>query len=212
MLHDASITNALVNLATSVIRHAGLPGVAGLNITSALIGPPGTELTMLFAGFEVYRHHFTLLGIIAFGVIGDIVGATIAYAIGYFGLYELLARRSGPLHVGPKGLGRAHAWFERWGAPSLVFSRCIPLFRSAFPYAAGIGKVPYPRFLALTLAGSIVWIAGLSLLGRAVGSQWSSWRAHLEYVDYTVAILLVVLLVWFVVRQVRATREQRAHA
>ena len=211
MVH-ASITNSLVNVATSVIRHGGLAGVAGLNVSSAVIGAPGTELTMLFAGFNVYQHHLTLLGIVGVGVIGDIVGATIAYAIGFFGLYELLARRSGPLHIGPSGLGRAHGWFERYVAPTLVFSRLIPLLRSAFPYAAGIGKVPYTRFLPLTLAGSIVWITGLALIGRAVGSQWTSWRSHLEYVDYTVAVLLVALLVWFVVRRIRTAREQQAHA
>ena len=40
---------------------------------------------MLFAGFDVYQHHMTLLGIIVFGVLGDLAGASIAYAIGYFG-------------------------------------------------------------------------------------------------------------------------------
>jgi membrane protein DedA with SNARE-associated domain len=212
MLYDASVTNSLVNFATSVVRHGGLAGVAGLTVSSAVIGAPGTELTMLFAGFNVYDHHLTLLGIMVFGVIGDIVGATIAYAIGYFGLYELLDRKSGPLHVGPSGLGRAHAWFERYGLPVLFGSRLIPLLRSAFPYAAGVAKVPYLRFAALTLAGSIVWICGLALIGRAVGSEWSSWRAHLEYVDYAVIVLFVGLIGWFVIRRIRGERERQAHA
>ncbi len=212
MLYDASVTNSLVNLATSVVRHGGLAGVAGLNVSSAVIGVPGTEATMLFAGFNVYQHHLTLLGIMIFGVLGDMIGATIAYAIGYYGLHELFERKGRALHIGPKGLDRAHAWFERWGPPVILISRLIPLIRAAFPYAAGAARMPYLRFIALALAGSIVWICGLAVVGREVGSQWSSWRAHLEYVDYAALALLAGLVAWLVVRRVRGAREQRAHA
>src|SRR5271167_343919 len=112
MLIDASVTSSLVTVATDLIRHLGLAGVAVLNFASAVIGVPGTEATMLFAGFNVFQHHLSLIGIIGFGLIGDLAGATAAYAIGYFGLHEVLERKSGPLHVGPRGLDRANAWFE----------------------------------------------------------------------------------------------------
>jgi membrane protein DedA with SNARE-associated domain len=114
--------------------------------------------------------------------------------------------------VGPSGLGRAHAWFERFGLPVLLGSRLIPLLRSAFPYAAGVAKVPFGRFVVLTLAGSIVWICGLALIGRAVGSEWSSWREHLQYVDYAVIGLFVVLVSWYVIRRIRGERGRRTHA
>jgi membrane protein DedA with SNARE-associated domain len=210
MLYDASITGSLVNLATSVVRHGGLWGVAGLTISSAVIGAPGTEVTMLFAGFNVYQHHLTLLGIMVFGVLGDLVGATIAYAIGYAGLHEALERIPGPLHVGPRGLDRAHAWFERYGAPAIIVSRLIPLFRAAFPWAAGVAKTPYLRFIACAAIGSVIWICGLAVVGQAVGSSWTSWRSHLEYVDYAVAVALVALLAYVVIRRLR--RQPRAAA
>ena len=79
----ASLTGPLVNLATHLIASLGLAGVALLTMTSGVIGVPGTEPTMLFAGFNVYQGHLTLIGIIAAGVIGDVTGASIAYAIGY---------------------------------------------------------------------------------------------------------------------------------
>jgi len=203
MLLAASVTSSLVTIATNVVRDAGLGGVAAMTTSSAVIGLPGTELTMLFAGFNVFHHHLTLLGIITFGVIGDLVGATIAYAIGFFGLHELLERKASTFHIGPKGLSRAHVWFGRYGDPAIVISRLIPVIRAAFPYAAGVARMPYLRFILLTLAGSIVWIGGLGLLGRAVGSQWNSWRAHLEYVDYAAAVLLACAVAWVIVRLVR---------
>ena len=123
-------------------------------------------------------------GVIAAGVAGDLVGATIAFIIGYLGLHEFLERAPGPMHVSPRQLGMAHRWFERYGSPVIAGSRLMPLIRSVFPYAAGIAKLEYPRFIAPAALGSVIWISGLAFLGRAVGSDWTSWRHYLEYVDY----------------------------
>ncbi len=68
-------------------------------MVSQVIIVPGTEVTMLFAGFNVDTHHLTLIGIIIAGVIGDVLGASICYAIGYFGLHEVLARPGSPVHI-----------------------------------------------------------------------------------------------------------------
>ncbi len=207
MLYTASVTDALVTLATHIIRDLGLGGVLLLNTITNVIFVPGTEPTMLFAGFNVYQHHLTMVGIIVFGVLGDLLGATIAYLIGYFGLYEVLERLPGPLNLGPHGLDRAEAWFDRWGLPAMTVSRWIPGGRAAGPYAAGIVKMPYLRFLPATAVGSIVWITGLAFIGKGVGASWNSWRKHLDYVDYAVVVIVIALLGWWIYKRVRASRE-----
>ena len=53
LLFHASVTDSLVTLATHIINHLGLAGVALLTLSSAVIVVPGTEATMLFAGFNV---------------------------------------------------------------------------------------------------------------------------------------------------------------
>jgi membrane protein DedA with SNARE-associated domain len=203
LLALASITDSLVTLATHIIRDLGLAGVAIMTMTSGVIGVPGSEPTMLFAGFNVFQGHLTLLGIIVFGVIGDVAGASIAYAIGYFGRRELLERQGSKLHLSPQRLDRAHGWFERRGAAVIFVSRLIPFARAAFPYAAGVAEMPFARFAALAALGSAVWITGLGVLGRAVGSNWVSWRRHLEIVDYVVVALVVLGLAYLVIRRVR---------
>lgn len=199
----ASVTDALVTLATHIIRDLGLAGVSLLTLTSGVIGAPGTEPTMLFAGFNVFQRHLTLIGIIVFGVFGDVLGASIAYGIGYFGQRELFQRQGGKLHMSEQRLDRAHRWFERFGSPVILVSRWIPFARAAFPYAAGVARMPFLRFLVMCTIGSIVWITGLGVLGREVGSNWQSWRAHLEYVDYAGAALLVIAIAYLIVRLTR---------
>jgi membrane protein DedA with SNARE-associated domain len=199
----ASVTDALVTLATHIIRDLGLAGVALLTLTSGVVGAPGSEPTMLFAGFNVFQRHLTLIGIVVFGVLGDMLGASIAYGIGYFGRRELFERQGGKLHMSEQRLDYAHSWFERFGTPVILVSRWIPFARAAFPYAAGVARMPFLRFLTLATIGSIVWITGLGVLGREVGSDWQSWRQHLEYVDYAGAALLVVAIAYLIVRLTR---------
>ena len=160
---------------------------------------------MLFAGFNVFQGNLTLPGIIAAGVVGDIAGASVAYSIGYFGSQELLERQGSKLHVSGNGLERAHRWFDRWGEPVIFVSRMLPLVRAAFPYAAGVARMRYWRFLVFATLGSLVWISALGILGREVGSQWQTWRHHLEYVDYAGAALLVAGIVYLIVRRTRRT-------
>ena len=203
----ASVTDSLVTLATHIIRDVGLVGVAIMTLTSGVIGIPGSEPTMLFAGFDVSKGNLSLVGIIVFGVLGDMIGASIAYAIGYWGREELVERHGNKLHISQSRLDRAHRWFERYGAPVIVVSRCIPFARAAFPYAAGVARMGYVRFLIFATIGSIIWITAFGVLGNAVGSNWESWRHNLEYVDYVAAALLVAAIAYLIVRLARTRRD-----
>jgi membrane protein DedA with SNARE-associated domain len=203
LIGPGSVTDSLVTLATHIIRDLGLAGVSVMTLTSGVFGVPGSEPTMLFAGFNVFQRHLSMFGIVVFGVLGDMIGASIAYGIGYFGRRELIERHGAKLHMSAQRLNRADAWFDRYGAPMIMVSRWIPFARAAFPYAAGVSRMPFWRFLTFATIGSIVWITALGELGNAVGSQWESWRHNLEYVDYVGAALLLVAIVYLIVRVAR---------
>jgi membrane protein DedA with SNARE-associated domain len=205
LLTDASVTNGLVNLATHVINDIGLAGVAAMIFMSGLVFVPGTEAPMLFAGFNVYQGHLSLPGIIIAGIVGDLLGAAVAYAIGYFGAHEALSSK-GILHLDDRQLARATDWFDRHGTPSVAISRCLPLVRAAGPYAAGISQMPFPRFIISAFCGTAVWITGLAFLGRGVGADWTKWKSHLDYVDYAVVVIVVLGAVLYGLRWLRARR------
>jgi membrane protein DedA with SNARE-associated domain len=192
-----------VTFATNVVHDLGYAGVTLMIVMSQVVIVPGTEATMLFAGFNVDTHNLTLVGIIVAGVLGDVIGASVCYVIGYFGLHEALARPGSPVHIDERKIELTHRWFERYGAPVVAVSRLIPVFRSAPPYAAGIARMPYLRFVSMAALGSIVWITGWALVGKAVGHQWQQWKHHLDYVDYAVVVIGVILIAWFVFRWVR---------
>ena len=209
MLGFASLTGPLVTFATNAIGSLGLVGVGLLMAMTGVIALPGTEPTMLFAGFDVYRGTLTLPGIIIAGVAGDVLGAIIAYTIGYYGREGLLERQGSKLHISERRLEIAHRWFARFGSPVMFVSRMIPVVRSAFPYAAGVAEMPFGRFAVFTTLGSIPWVIGLAVLGREVGHDWQTWRHHLEYVDYVGAALVVAAIIYLIFRVRRARGVRR---
>lgn len=208
----AAVSGVLVTVATHVIKHLGYVGVGLLVGMSGVIAVPGTELPMLFAGFDVYNHQLTLFGIILAGVIGDALGAMAAYAIGRYASQELIERHGAKFHAKPSDLERAHRWFERYGTWVIMVSRWLPVVRAAFPYAAGVSRMSFPRMVVMATLGSIVWIGGLGLLGREVGHEWQTWRHHLEYVDYVGIAVVIALIVWGVYRWVRHARADNEAA
>jgi membrane protein DedA with SNARE-associated domain len=178
-----------------------------LMLSTGVVFVPGTEPTMLFAGFNVYNGTLSMVGVIVAGLIGDILGAYIAYAIGYFGREGWLQR--GPGRLGRHKIDRAQRWFDSYGAPVVFVSRMMPVVRSAFPYAAGAAQMPFKRFGPLVALGSIPWVVGLAVVGREVGHGWQSWRHHLEYVDYVGAAIVVLAIVYLIVRRMRSRRPPR---
>lgn len=210
MLVLASISESLVNLAWHFVRDAGLPAVFVLMVAESACVPIPSEATMLFAGFAVAdpgassaHHHLTLVGIVAAGVLGNLVGSWIAYGIGRAGRLELIERHGRWLHLKPSHIAWADRWFARYGDPAIFFSRMLPIVRTFISLPAGIAKVPFARFTALTLAGCIPWVLALALVGEAVGNEWTNVRKGFEYVDYAVVALVVLGIVYAVIRRRR---------
>lgn len=199
MLLLASITDRLAEFATNVVGDLGLAGIFALMVAESACIPVPSEATMLFAGFNVDKGDYSLVAVVVAGVLGNLVGSWIAYAVGYYGRLELLERHRW-LRVNPHHLAVAERWFERWGAAAVFFSRMLPIVRTFISLPAGVARMPFWRFTGLTLLGCVPWVLLLAFIGKQVGENWETWKNHLHYVDYTVAALIVVGIVVLAVR------------
>jgi membrane protein DedA with SNARE-associated domain len=209
MLYIASITDKLVEFATNVVGDLGLAGIALLMVPESACIPVPSEATMLFAGVNVSRGHYSLFAVTLVGVAANVVGSWIAYAIGYYGRLELLERHR-VFHVRKQSLDRAEAWFDRWGSWAVFFSRMLPIVRTFISLPAGIARMPFWRFTVLTLAGCVPWVLMLAFVGKQVGDNWHQWRHNFEYLDYAVLALIVVGIVYLLIRRRRGTTATEA--
>jgi membrane protein DedA with SNARE-associated domain len=202
----ASITDKVVEpiieVATDFIGSAGELGVFLLMVLESACIPVPSEAIMLFAGFSVSEGEMTLFGIVAAGVLGNLVGSWIAYAVGYYGRLDLLEKNK-LIHVSPKHLKWADDWFARYGNATVFFSRMLPIVRTFISLPAGVAKMPFWRFSVYTLLGSIPWVLMLAIVGEKVGDNWEDWRHKLGYLDYVVLAAIVVGIGYWLLKRRR---------
>jgi membrane protein DedA with SNARE-associated domain len=200
------ITAPLVNAATDVIDAMGLAGIFVLMLLESACIPIPSEATMLFAGFNVSEGNMTLFGITAAGVLGNLVGSWVAYAVGYYGRIELLDRNRF-IHINRRHLELADRWFERHGAATVFFTRMLPIIRTFISLPAGVARMPFGKFTAYTVAGCIPWVLMLAVIGREVGDRWEEWKDYLHYFDYAVLAGIVITVIYFVWRRRRGSAQ-----
>ena len=199
----ASLTDPIVEFATNVVADLGLAGIFVLMTLESACIPIPSEATMLFAGFNVANGEYSLFAAVAVGSVANLVGSWIAYAIGYYGRIDILEKHGKKLHVKKSHLEWADRWFERHGDATVFFSRMLPIIRTFISLPAGVAKMPFWRFSALTLLGCIPWVLMLTLIGKAAGDNWEDWKDSLHYVDYAVAAMIVGGVIYLIVRRRR---------
>jgi membrane protein DedA with SNARE-associated domain len=200
----ASLTDPLVNFAVNVVNALGLPGVFVLMLLESACIPIPSEATMLFAGFGVSRGEFSLFAVVLVGVVANLCGSWIAYAVGYYGRLDILEKHGSKLHIKQSHLATADRWFERHGEATVFFARMLPIIRTFVSLPAGVARMPFWRFTIFTVLGCLPWVFALAFLGKQVGDNWEDWKDHLHYVDYAVALAIVAFLAYVVVKRRRA--------
>jgi membrane protein DedA with SNARE-associated domain len=192
----------IVNAGTDFISSTGLPAVFILMALESACLPVPSEAIMLFAGASVAEGELTMFGIVAAGVLGNLIGSWAAYAVGYFARIDLLEKNR-LIHLPPRYLKWADDWFERYGDATVFFTRMLPIIRTFISLPAGVAKMPFWRFTILTLLGCIPWVLMLGLIGKSVGENWEEWRDHLHYLDYAVLVAGIGLIAYLLIRRRR---------
>jgi membrane protein DedA with SNARE-associated domain len=186
MLEIASITDPIVEVAVDVVDALGLPGVFVLMVAESACIPVPSEATMLFAGFNVSNGEYSLFAAVATGSLANLVGSWLAYWLGRAGRVDVLEKHGRKLHIKKSHLEWADRWFERHGDATVFFTRMLPIIRTFISLPAGVARMPFWRFSALTLAGCVPWVLMLTFIGKQAGDRWERWKDNLHYVDYAV--------------------------
>ncbi len=203
------LTAPLVNFVTDQVGAYGVLAVFILMILESACIPVPSEAIMLYGGFLVSQGDESLFLIVAAGVFGNVIGSWLAYWVGLYKGRDW-ALQWHWLHITPKRLDTADRWFQRYGGWAVLISRCLPIIRTFISLPAGIARMPFWRFTALTLIGCIPWVLMLALAGRAVGDNWEDLQKQLHYIDYAFVAVVLGGIVYFVLRQRR--RRQAAGA
>src|SRR5262252_3272156 len=135
-----AILAAIVFAETGLVVTPFLPGDSLLFAAGTFAGLGSLDPVMVTA---------VLMGAV---ILGDNVNYWVGRYIGpraFSGDYRFFKR---------KHLERTHAFFERHGGKTIILARFVPIVRTFTPFVAGIGAMPYPRFLGYSIGGGLLWV------------------------------------------------------
>jgi membrane-associated protein len=129
---------------------------------------PGDSL-LFVAGAFAATGALSLPMLIVLLCIAAILGNTVNYAVGsYLGPKVFLWPDS--RFFNRAALERAHQFYEKHGGKTLVLTRFMPILRTFTPFVAGVSAMSYARYQAFNIAGALLWIVSLTLVGYFFGN------------------------------------------
>jgi membrane-associated protein len=136
--------------------------------------------------------------------VASIVGDAVNYACGQI-VGPRVFRYQGGWLMNRRHLERAHRFYEKHGAKTIVLARFVPIVRTFAPFLAGVGRMSYARFAAYNALGGIAWVAIFLFAGYWFGNIPAVRR------NFTLVILAIVFVsvLPMVVEWIRARREEK---
>ena len=97
----------------------------------------------------------------------------------------------------PEYVTRSQAFFDKYGAGTVLLARFVPIVRTVATVMAGVSKMRFALYALYSVIGGIVWTDGVLLLGRALG--------HIHFVRNTIAPKIDLILVLVVILSILPT-------
>jgi membrane-associated protein len=124
-------------------------------------------------------------------IVGLVLAAIAGNFVGYW-----FGRKTGPVLYQKKDsfffkqkyLVSAEEYYRKQGAFALILGRFIPIVRTFAPIFAGVVKLDFRRFAFYNIAGAILWVTSLTLLGYIMGKQFEQ-----EIDDYLLYIIIAFI-------------------
>jgi membrane-associated protein len=171
-----------------------LPGDS-LLVTAGLLASQGFSLDVYLLGL--------LLNIAA------IVGDNTNYWIGRY-MGPKVFKREDSLFFRRRHVERAHDFYERNGAKTIVLARFMPIIRTFAPLVAGVARMSYRTFLTYSVLGGTLWIWSMLFVGYFLGRLVPGIDKHIEKVIIVVIFLSILpgILGWLKERRIAKHRPE----
>src|SRR5256886_12102638 len=180
--------------------------------------PLPSELVMPLAGIMIVSGkilHGTnslvaLLLVALAGAVGCLLGSIVAYIIGYTGGRPLLLKYGRYVLISQHDADKADQFFQRWGSPTVFFSRLLPVVRTYISLPAGIAEMPFAKFCVYTFLGSFPWCLLLAYLGTILGANLEKLTPYFRSFEIVILLVLALLVGLYIWRHIRNDRIARA--
>lgn len=113
---------------------------------------------------EAFSPHMVVLLLLFAPFLGDNVNYWVGYKLG-----PKVFSKPKSLFFNPDHLNKTHHFYEKHGAKMVIIARFLPIIRTFAPFVAGIGKMRYSRFIAMSSLGTVLWVPTFVYAGYFFG-------------------------------------------
>ncbi len=130
--------------------------------------PVPSELVIPPAAYLVTMNGNSIAGVIVVGTAGSWFGSAIMYWVSrWLGRVFILAFGKYVM-ISEEKLARAEHWLHRYEAGGIFFARLLPVIRHLISIPAGVVRMNFGVFSAMTVLGSAIWCTVLAIYGEHV--------------------------------------------
>jgi membrane-associated protein len=147
---------------------------------------PGDTL-LIAAGVFAHSGKLAIISVILVAIIAAITGDSTAYFIGKK-LGGKVFKKKDSLLFNADHIARAEVFYEKYGPKALLVAHFLPVVRTFTPLLAGVGKMPYRKFLIFNATGDIAWATSVTLIGYYIGSR-------VPNVDHYILLLVLAAMI-----------------
>ena len=154
------------------VQLIGYPGLAliifaetGLFFAFFLPGASILFTAGIVAAFGFFNIWILVPLVIAAAIVGDSIGYWFGAKVGI-----KLFTRPDTHFFKQRYIDQTRAFFDRYGKPTIVLARFVPIVRTFAPILAGVGSMTYRTFLFYNVLGALLWAGGVTLLGYYLGT------------------------------------------
>lgn len=164
---------------------------------------PGDSL-LVTAGLVASQGKLDIVHLNLLLMTAAILGDSVGYAIGYYAGPKIF-RKEDSFFFRKDHIRRTHEFFEKYGGKTIILARFVPIVRTFAPTVAGVGKMPYGKFLSYNVFGGIGWVASMTLAGYFLGRTVPNIEKHMHIVVGIVIIISFLPIVY----EVFSTKRKR---
>lgn len=162
---------------------------------------PGDSL-LVTAGVFAAAGHLDVYSMLILVSLCAVVGDQLGYFIGRKTGPALFTREDSLLFKRSHVL-RAQAFYEKYGAKTIVIARFVPVVRTFAPVVAGVGQMNYRRFVSYNVFGGVLWVATMVLTGYLIGTAVPEINKQIHTV---IAVVIFLSILPAIIELVRARR------
>lgn len=129
---------------------------------------PGDSLLFAIGAFAA-RGSFDFWTISLTLLVAAIIGDSLNYSIGKY-VGPKVFHKNDSKFFNKNHLIKAQAFYEKYGAKTIIIARFIPIVRTFAPFVAGIGEMTYKKFMTYNVVGAVAWIFIFIPLGYFFGN------------------------------------------